>query len=81
MDFKKATDGLFARIDHADLADKLGVSVALVRQARLDEAAKAYRSAPKGWEKAVLKLAEEEAAHFQRLAESLKQELARNGTI
>ena len=31
MDFKEATDELFARIDHAELAEALGVSIATVR--------------------------------------------------
>ena len=43
MDFKKATDDLFAGISHEDLARALGVSVAAIRQARLDPKAKAYR--------------------------------------
>ncbi len=74
MDFKKATDELFERIDHEELAKALGVSVASIRQARLDEASKAHRTAPKGWEGAVLKLAEKEIAHFQRLAAALRND-------
>ncbi|MBL1257879.1 hypothetical protein [Methylocystis sp. Sn-Cys] len=72
MDFKNATDQLFLKVDHSDLADALGVSVALIRQARLDSGAKAHRAPPKGWEKAVLTLAEKEIEHFQRLAENLR---------
>lgn len=73
MDFKKATDELFAKVDHAELAGALGVSVALIRQARLDENAKAHRAPPKGWEEAVLKLAEKEIDHYQRLAQALRE--------
>lgn len=73
MDFKEATDELFSRIDHEALADALGVSVASVRQARLRQEAKAHREAPQGWETAVLRLAEKQAAHFQRLAAGIKK--------
>jgi hypothetical protein len=72
MDFKKTTDALFSRVTHDDLADKLGVSVALIRQARLPEAAKAHRAPPEGWEDAALRLAEEQARHYARLAERLR---------
>lgn len=72
MDFKKATDILCGGISHSDLANALGVSVPLVRQARLDAAAKAHRSPPEGWEKAVAKLAEREAERLSRLAATLK---------
>jgi hypothetical protein len=73
MDFKKATDALFAQVGHADLAKALGVSVALIRQARLQAKASAHRAAPKGWEKAVRRLAEERAQHYQRLSEQLRR--------
>jgi hypothetical protein len=72
MDFKKITDDLFASVSHDELAGALGVSVATIRQARLDEDAKAHRSAPPGWEIGVLKLAEARAAHFERLAKRLR---------
>ena len=67
MDFKKATDALFEPVGHADLARALGVSVALIRQARLNAEAAAHRSPPEGWEKAVADLAEKRAAHYRRL--------------
>ena len=44
MNFKNATDRLFSRIDHRDLAKALGVSVASIRQARLRPDALAHRS-------------------------------------
>ena len=50
MDFKNATDELLANPGHDELAAAL-VSVPTVRQARLDEAAKAHRNPPAGWAK------------------------------
>ena len=72
MTFKKATDRLFSRVDHEDLAKELGVSVPSIRQARLTPDALAHRSPPPAWEKAVLRLAEERVSHFQRLVEELR---------
>ena len=71
IDFKDATDELFAAISHQKLAEDLGVSVATVRQARLDESALAHRSPPPNWEAVVAKLAKRQAAHFSRLARRL----------
>jgi hypothetical protein len=53
MNFKDATDALFERVTHEDLAGALGVSVPSIRQARLDGKALAFRQPPEGWEKAV----------------------------
>jgi hypothetical protein len=72
MDFKKATDILFSQVAHSDLAMTLGVSVALIRQARLQPKASAHRTPPEGWEKAVCQLAQDRARHYQRLAEQLR---------
>lgn len=72
MDFRKATDALFAPISHAELAKTLGVSVALIRQARLNPGASAHRSPPVGWEKAVARLAETHAGKHLSLARKLK---------
>jgi hypothetical protein len=72
MDFKKATDALFSRISHDDLAKALDVSVALIRQARLAPSAGAHRSPPEGWQSAAARLAEERARHYARLAERLR---------
>jgi hypothetical protein len=69
MNFKDATDGLFDRIDHAKLAEALGVSVASIRQARLNRTAKAYREPPSNWEEAIIRMAQERVAHFQKLAQ------------
>jgi hypothetical protein len=70
--FRKATDELFAVISHDELAKALGCSVATIRQARLDEAAKAHRSPPDGWEKVVARLADGKAGALGRLAAKLK---------
>ena len=72
MDFKEATDGLFDRVDHEDLAESLGVSVATVRQARLQPEAKAHRSPPGEWRNAVIRLAEERVWHYRSLIETLR---------
>lgn len=74
MDFKNATDALLDRVTHADLAEALGVSVALVRQARLDRDAQAHRAPPKGWDDAVLRLAESRLVHYRSLIKSLRQQ-------
>jgi DNA-binding GntR family transcriptional regulator len=73
MDFRKATDELLACISHRELADTLGCSVATVRQARLGADALAHRTPPEHWESKVAKLAEQQAAHFRRLAEKLNR--------
>jgi hypothetical protein len=74
MNFKKATDELLSSVSHQELATALGCSVATVRQARLTEDALARRSAPAGWERVVIQLAERKAEDFIRLAEKLKSE-------
>jgi hypothetical protein len=71
-DFRKATDELFAVISHDELAKTLGCSVATIRQARLDESAKAHRNPPEGWQKAVAKMAEGRSGALARLATRLK---------
>ena len=71
-DFRKATDELFAVISHQELADALRCSVATIRQARLDEGAKAHRKPPEGWEKVVAKMAEGREEELAQLARRLK---------
>ncbi len=73
MNFKEATDGLFDRISHDELANALGVSVASIRQARLSPDAKAYRQPPDRWQAAVIRLARKRVAHYNRLADSLRR--------
>ena len=73
MDFKEATDGLFARVDQGELAKKLGVSVATIRQARLRADAAAHRTPPEKWPDAVVRLAEGRIAHYRKLIERVKR--------
>lgn len=72
MDFIEATDILFAHVRQEELAEAMGISVASIRQARLSRQAKAYRNPPLGWEKAVIKLAEQHARQLSGLAEKLR---------
>jgi hypothetical protein len=72
MNFKEATDVLFERITHEDLARVLGASVAAVRQARLGEGAAAHRNPPNGWEKAVRQLAEDRLKQLAALTKHVK---------
>jgi hypothetical protein len=74
MDFKEATDGLFARIDHEDLAKRLGVSVASIRQARLRPEAGAHRAPPENWQPAVIRAAEERMGHYRELIAHLRSD-------
>jgi hypothetical protein len=73
MDFKKATDTLFARVDHQDLAERLGVSVATIRQARLRPEAGAHRTAPEKWRDAVIRLAETQIMRYRKLIEDVRR--------
>ncbi len=77
MDFRAATDELLAGISHDQLAKWLGVSVPTVRQARLDEGAKAHRKPPEGWQGAVADLAESHGARLLRLAKALNKAVAK----
>ncbi len=70
--FKRATDRLIGTISLADLAQELGVSHGLLRQARLSTSASSYRSPPAGWEKAVAKLARERGGALIRLADEME---------
>jgi hypothetical protein len=74
MDFKRATDALFERVSHEDLADELGVSIAAIRQARLELRANAHRPPPKGWERAVAQLAENRIRRYHELIGELERE-------
>jgi len=78
MTFKKATDRLFSRVGHEDLAKALGASVAAIRQARLSPDALAHRSPPSDWETAVLRLAEERVSHFRKLVEEIRGSSAKS---
>ena len=72
MNFKQATDRLFSRVDHKDLAKALGVSVASIRQARLSPDAIAHRPPPPEWENALVRLAVERVGHFRKLIEEMR---------
>jgi hypothetical protein len=74
MNFKEATDGLFDRISHEELAEALGVSVASIRQARLPEAAKAYRHPPAGWQDKVIRMSERRVMHYRQLIDRVRHE-------
>jgi hypothetical protein len=71
MDFKAATDVLFSRVSHEDLAQELGVSVPSIRQARLRGRAHAHRNPPEGWESAAKKLAERQIRQLRQLVAQL----------
>jgi hypothetical protein len=73
MDFKTATDALFDRVSHEDLALELGVSIAAIRQARLELSAKAHRPPPKNWEDAVVGLAENRIRRYHELIGQLER--------
>jgi hypothetical protein len=72
MRFKEATDKLFQGLSHKELAAAIGVSVPAIRQARLDTHTRAHRSPPKGWRRAVIRLAEQQVWHYRQLIESLR---------
>jgi hypothetical protein len=66
---------LFQRVDQEKLAQKLGVSIASIRQARLRSDAAAHRSPPSNWREAVIKLAEEQERLYRELLNRLKTEI------
>ena len=72
-DFKEATDDLLATYTHNELAQALSVSVATIRQARLEGHAKAHRSPPDGWEGVVSALAKRRAKRLLRLVVRLQK--------
>jgi hypothetical protein len=74
MDFKKATDALFSRVSHADLAARMGVSVAMIRQARLRTDAQSHRAPPADWRDAVIRMAEVQIMRCRQLIEDVRRE-------
>lgn len=74
MEFKKATDDLLHGVSQRDLAKALGVSLASIRQARLNDRAKAHRSPPEEWQKAVINIAAEQIRRYRRLIADLGAE-------
>jgi hypothetical protein len=73
MNFREATDGLFDRVAHEDLARALGVSVASIRQARLSAQAGGHRAPPVKWEKAIVNIANKRVEHYRTLIKQLSQ--------
>ncbi len=72
MNFKEATDGLFDRVTHEELAESLGISVATIRQVRLASDARAHRNPPENWEDAVIRLAEKRVFHYRKLIDQIR---------
>jgi hypothetical protein len=75
MDFREATESLCAGVSHHELANALGVSVATVRQARLQSNAKGHRAPPRDWEHAVIRLAEKQVFHYRQLIDRVRDHL------
>jgi hypothetical protein len=75
MNFKEATDNLFGNVSHENLAKVLGVSIASIRQARLNPGAAAHRTPPDQWQMAVIQLAEERMEQLRDLATRLRREV------
>lgn len=73
MDFKSATDRLTACLSHVDIAEAAGVSVQLIRQARVEPGNPSYRNPPDGWQKVVARLARQRAKELRALADDVEQ--------
>lgn len=69
--FPDATDRLTSAVTHQQLADRLGVSVQRIRQARLPDGHAGKRPSPPGWEAAVIELARQQARQLDALADAL----------
>jgi len=67
MEFREAMDLL--GITAVEAAEALGVSPALVRQARLDPESSGHRNPPQGWEHVFSRLAKEMCPDLKRVAE------------
>lgn len=78
MEFREATDELFSPISHSDLAAELGVSVPLIRQARLRSDAAAHRQPPRGWRTGVAALAKRRIKILKLLIERIEAEQKRD---
>jgi hypothetical protein len=72
MNFRTAVNILGRQITTAEIAEAAGMSPSSIRQARLQEGAPGYRTPPKGWHAAIIKLAEERRDELDRLVEILK---------
>lgn len=74
MNFKQATDALLESVTLEDLAERMGVSIQTIRQARASQSTASHRPPPKGWELAIEQLAQRGATRLSRLAERLANE-------
>jgi hypothetical protein len=72
MYFKDASDRLTECVTFARLAATLGVAENTILRARMDTESPNARSAPKGWEGAITKLARKRAGELVKLAEELE---------
>jgi hypothetical protein len=73
MDFKRATDRLTVCVSHVDIAEAAGVSVQLIRQARVDPTSDSYRNPPNGWQRIVARLARQRAKELIALADDVER--------
>jgi hypothetical protein len=71
MDFRTAVGILGRQITTADIAEVTGMSPYSIRQARLIEGAPGYRTPPKDWEGALIRLARERVAELEKFIETL----------
>ena len=72
MDFKIASNRLRHCPTLGAIAKEAGVSEGLIRQARMDAGAPAYRNPPENWPQAIATLARTRAAELLDLAEKLE---------
>lgn len=72
MDFRTAANIIGRQITTADMAKAVGMSDHSVRQARLIEGAPGYRTPPKEWETALVRLARERIAELEAIVRELE---------
>lgn len=72
MTYAEASEVLKRRPVDKDLARAAGVSVQLLRQARLAEASASYRTPPANWPTAVAEIARHRARELLALADRLE---------
>jgi hypothetical protein len=71
IDFKAATDALFAKTGAEELAAELGCNPQSIKQARMEPNKPGHRTPPPGWEVAAARLARQKATQLQKLADRL----------
>lgn len=72
MDFRTAVGMLGRQITTADVAEATGMSPYSIRQARLIEGAAGFRTPPKEWETALVRLARERIAELEAFVHELE---------